>query len=201
MVSATLTRGYFEKHVDAIVLKRPTWMGPSPKMRQAERQLQWSRGTIRSVDPVAYFQAWLTPNAIRQEQVNINGEVHSLRRRTLYTFANHLPFDVAELRRGEDLCGRVHVIHDRLNAESMIPEIWVPRSIRRLGYGRYLESVACRLAIDVGTSRTRLLLNEADASEIGQPRAVSFAQGVGYQWTSVGMRRPNVVGTAAKDLR
>jgi hypothetical protein len=46
-----VTRSYFEKHVDAIVLRRPTWIGPSPKMSQAERQLQWSRGTIKSVDP------------------------------------------------------------------------------------------------------------------------------------------------------
>jgi GNAT superfamily N-acetyltransferase len=196
-----VTRSYFEKHVDAIILKRPTWIGPSPKMSQAERQLQWSRGTIKSVDPVAYFEAWFTPNPIRHEQVTINGDAHNLRRRMLYTFANHLPFDVVELRRGEDFCGRMHVIHDRLNAESMVPEIWLPPSIRRLGYGRYLESVACTLATDVGTSRIRLLLNEADAGEIGQPRAVSFAQEAGYEWTSVEMRRPNIVGTAAKDLR
>jgi GNAT superfamily N-acetyltransferase len=119
----------------------------------------------------------------------------------LYTFANHFPFDVVELRHDDDLCGRMHVVHDRLNTESIISEIWVPPSIRRLGYGRYLESVGCNMATDVGTSRIRLLLNEADASEIGQPRAVSFAEKAGYQWRSVDTRRPNIVGVAAKGIR
>ena len=119
----------------------------------------------------------------------------------LYTFANHLPFDVVELRNGEDLCGRMHVIHDRPNAQSIIPEIWIAPTVRRLGYGRYLESVGCNLATDVGASRIQLLLNEADASEVGLSRAVSFAENTGYQWEPADMRRPNIVGTATKGMR
>ena len=116
----------------------------------------------------------------------------------LYTFANHLPFDVVELRNGEDLCGRMHVIHDRPNAQSIIPEIWIAPTVRRLGYGRYLESVGCNLATDVGASRIQLLLNEADAR---WPVARGFVRRNTGTNEPADMRRPNIVGTATKGMR
>jgi len=191
---------YFNAHVDSVILNRPTWMGSSPAMDEKMKTLAWRRGTPGQIDQDIYAEAWHTPNRIKAKTVMLNDGQHDIRRRMLYTFAKGLPFDIVEIREGEDLRGRLHLVHDLQSRLSTATELWVPPSSRRGGYGTYLLSLAEELASGVSSQRLRFLLHEADAGELGRGRATAFAESAGLQWTWNSTSLPVTVGYAQKTI-
>lgn len=192
---------YFRGHVDCVLLTRPTWLGPSPEMNKTERALAWQRRKPGQFDPDIYAEAWGTPNRIKVKTVMLNNEGHDVRRRMLYTFAEGMPFDVVEIRKGDDFRGRLHLVHDRRNRVSTATEFWVPPSSRRCGYGSYLLSIANELAGFASSSHVRYLLYEADASEAGLTRATTFARSNGLAWTPQDTKLPVTVGYAERAVQ
>jgi GNAT superfamily N-acetyltransferase len=191
---------YFDAHVDSVLLTRPTWLGPSPEMSKAERAIAWRQGTPGRIDPDIYAKAWGTPNRTKAKTVTLNNEEHDVRRRMLYTVAG-LPFDVVDIRKENDLRGRLHLVHDRPNKVSTATELWVPPPSRRRGYGSYLLSIADELARLASTTQVRYLLHQADASEVGSARAKDFARSRGLTWTPQERRRPVTIGYADRAVQ
>ncbi|WP_405993073.1 hypothetical protein [Streptomyces sp. NBC_00986] len=195
-----ISRAYFEAHVDAATAVRPAWVGPSPVMDRAKKEIAWKRGIPNSADLTPILDAWMTPNPIKAKIVQLLGRQHDVRRRMLYTVWDAMPFDIVEIREGAEFRGRLHIVHDRRQAVSTFTEFWVPPGCRRQGYGRYLLRIGEDLASDAGTTQVRLPLREADASAVGRSRAEAFATACNYMWAWGSSRRPNIVGIGAKHL-
>jgi len=193
-------RLFFEAHVDDVILRRPAWLGPSPAMDREARRRAWQAGTAGAVNYEVWEASWATPNSIKTKEVSISEVPHQLRRRMLYSFANGQPFDVVELRLHEALCGRLHAVHDRSTQLTTLMELWVPPDRRRRGYATFLLAAAEELAINVGSTMIRLVLHEADASEVAESRAPGFAAAAGYAWKSTERRRPNLAGQGVRAL-
>lgn len=191
---------YFERHVRDAILHRPTWIGHSPAMDARIRELAWKKGMPKATDLAVWLEAWgSSPNSTKGKSIEINGVTHSLAGKMLFTFAG-LPFDIVEIRHGEDLKGRVHVAHDRQRSRSTGWELWVPKPSRRQGYGSALVEVAQDLCLRAGTNTLDLVLHEADATPIGYGRAKAFATALGYGWRDTLGRRPMTHGMAVKIL-
>jgi GNAT superfamily N-acetyltransferase len=181
------------------MLRRPTWLGPSPKMDRKARELSWTQGNPGSIDPTVFARAWGAPNRIKRKTVQLHSRPHNMSRRMNYSFWRGFPLDIVELREGEVLRGRFHLLHNRDINESTLTEIWVPPSCRRRGYGTFLLSVADELAAMVDAATLRLVLNEADASPRARERALSFTSSAGYAWDHANLRRPNILGIAKRE--
>ncbi|MFE4622109.1 GNAT family N-acetyltransferase [Streptomyces mirabilis] len=195
-----IPRAYFEAYVDCATALRPAWVGPSPLMDKAKKEIAWKRGNPNGLDPTPMLDAWMTPNPIKAKTVEHQGRPHQVRRRMLYTLWNATPFDAVEIREGAEFRGRIHLTHNRRQGVSTFRELWVAPAHRRQGYGSYLIREGEELAADAGTTWTHILLREADASAVGLPRAQAVAMACGYGWASDSSRRPNLVMAGVKAL-
>jgi GNAT superfamily N-acetyltransferase len=194
-----MSRSYYERYAEDVMLLRPTWMGPSPTMSSRIRQIAWARGTPGVDDITMWPEAWKrSANRIKAKTISLHGRRHEVRRRVLYNCSG-LPYDVAEIREGQELKGRLHLVHDRSNGVSTAWEFWVPKELRRRGYGTALFEVAQELAGYTRTNVLRVPLHEADGSAVGIARAQSFAARLGCRWEEVhGGPRPVTMGVAIK---
>ncbi len=195
-----LTRDYYELYADDVTLRRSTWVGPSPAMDTALREAAWRQGTPGAYDARLWRRCWMAGNRPQAKVVLVGGRPHKVVRRMLSTFAG-LPFDVVELREGDRLKGRLHLVHDRAQGVSTAWEFWVPKEVRRLGYGTALLTVARELAGFVRTNRIAIVLHEADATDLGRTRAKAFAASVGGRLTALDSRRPVVRGRLETSLQ
>ncbi|MBM9505034.1 GNAT family N-acetyltransferase [Actinacidiphila acididurans] len=186
----SISREYFENHVDSAALLRPAWIGPSPKMDNRIRELSKERNKELK-DPDIYLDAWMTPNRPSQEPATRNGHRVELAKRMLYRFSDNTPLEVVEARENGRFVGRMHILHSRKQRISSIEELWIHPAVRRQGHGSTLTAYGVLLARRFGSRLVRLLLHEADASELGIERAKKFAGSLGCEWMEYGRTRPN----------
>ncbi|TLM83479.1 GNAT family N-acetyltransferase [Pseudarthrobacter sp. NamE5] len=189
-----LSRSYFEKHVDLILAVRPAIFGPSLKLDNAWKAYTWQQGRPGQFYLSDLRDLWFTENAIRAKIVTLNNTEHSVARRQLFDFHNR-PFEIVELRVGNELCGRLHLIHNFSEGKSLIDELWVPPQSRRNGYGTYLAELAVELSQG---RRLHARLHEADSQGYGLSRAEDFADKVGYTCEYLSTTRPNLALAATR---
>lgn len=192
-----ISRDYFETHVDLVLVSRSSVCGPSPAMASELARRRWRSGHL-TAEPSAreLVEAWLKPSPFRSYRVDHRGEQLAVATRTL-TSATGLRMDVLEARSGRQFIGRVH-LHHGAGLETVADEFWVTPVRRRQGYGGLLLGVAETIAREEGAESLRLLLHETDAAR--KERGRGFATAMGYTWTEVAERRPNLVGVADKSL-
>jgi GNAT superfamily N-acetyltransferase len=193
-------REFFEAHVDSVNLTRPAWLGFSPAMEQAVVAGAPSFRNFGALSREAFQEYWKTGNRKDRYHVLVNRETCEIRHRELITLARGDRYDVVEIRERGEFRGRMHVQHDDVRDISTLTELWVPPGHRRRGFGTVLLRAGERYARKAGSTRVWLPLHDADAGEVGHPRAEVFAQSVGYKWRLRQRKRPNYEALGTRDL-
>ncbi len=188
---------FFDAHVDSVVVRRAAHVGPSRAMEEKMRAEAWGVGEAGRSTFARFLHSWTTNNVLRAKSVSVDGRCLDVLMRELLDLSLCNAFRALELRDGDELIARAH-LQEASDGTGRVTEFWVPPVARRRGYGRYLEGEIVALCRAVGYPSLSLVLNEADASEVGIARARGFASALDYEIEFVGGRRPNTVATATK---
>ncbi|MER8116463.1 GNAT family N-acetyltransferase [Streptomyces sp. NPDC094031] len=156
--------------------------------------------TFGHLEREACVEGWRTPNSKKRRQAQVREATYQFTHRELITLARGERYDIVEVRERGDFRGRMHIQHDDGQRISTFTELWVPREYRRRGIGTALLQAGEIYARAAGSDRVRLPLHEADASDIGRPRAEGFALTNGYAWKRKVSRRPNYDGLGVKSF-
>ncbi|SHN37861.1 GNAT family N-acetyltransferase [Actinacidiphila paucisporea] len=148
----------------------------------------------------AFQEYWKTDNPMDRHHLLLNGGTCEIRHRELITLAHGDRYDVVEVRERGEFRGRMHVQHDYVRDVSTLTELWVPPGHRRRGFGTVLLRAGESYAREAGSTRVWLPLHDADAGEVGRPRAEAFAQSGGYKWRWRQRKRPNYEALGTRDL-
>lgn len=196
----TISRAYFENHVDAVWAERKAWLGPSPAARDCLRPRgRWLKEAAPGT-PEAVAREWLTGNRRKAKQITIAGHPFEVTMRETSSAREGAPqLDIVSLRRGGGrIVGRAHVLHRRDVPLSVLEELFVHPEERRRGYGAGLDELAADIARRRGQRPLKTLLHEADATAAGH--AIAFAEARGYRWVDRTSRRPNVSGFGVRAI-
>ncbi len=189
-----ITRGYFEKHVDAVLTRWSAAGGPS----QALNRCMERETTLRLPEEERFVHCWAEArNVFWTQQVSTDTQTFTMLNWVVYSMDTGGPVEVIEVRDGDEAVGRAHCF---LGDEPTLRELFVLPTRRREGIGTLITETAAQWMRDMGYSDLRAWLREADARQrvIGGPLAL--AASLGASWEDVAMRRPNVVKIARRRL-
>jgi GNAT superfamily N-acetyltransferase len=189
-----ISREFFEKAVESVVVAWPGELGFSPTNHDALEALNSSRPGY--ADAIA--KVWLMPSKPTLEIRAFLDRPHELWHWRLYSLTSTRSVVVIQIHNGVRGVGRVHVFVDQQKA--CIEELFVWPSLRRRGYGRILESLAGSVAAEAGCQMMIGLLREADAQPRQRAITEAFGSALGYAWTDAPSTRPNIVAVASHGL-
>jgi GNAT superfamily N-acetyltransferase len=197
-----ISEEYFDRHIREVWVSRPSWIGWSPAMEHAleERALtQGDPGLPTLADVVA---TWMTPNPRFRTTQDVAGrEIIVRTRRVLASHADSAPLNLVDIADETGLLGRAHALLPRDTDEVVVEELFVSPVARERGLGSSLLRIVEERASAEGKTSMTVLLHEADASEVGLPRALAFGRARGFDWEFSASSRPCVVALARKELR
>ncbi len=186
-----LSRDYLDQYLVEAWLTRNATVGPSrfiyKRLMEAKRQQEMVR-------------VWLTPNPrSRRRGKRLRHGYQLILYETLSVTAE-CPVQVIELRTGFGVrVAWLHVYHlGWPSRTSIMKELFVWPSFRRLGYATLLESVAAANAEAWSSERMQIVLHELDAQPMARDAAERFGQRCGYRWHWHGSDRPRVEAIGEK---
>lgn len=105
-----ISRLYFEQNVNAVWLKRPSWIGWSPGMADALDELARKEGSPPSPSDAAVAKAWVTPNRSMAKEAIVNGSQCRFRVRQVLGSTSETPLiDVIQVATEDTRLGRAHL--------------------------------------------------------------------------------------------
>lgn len=196
-----ISEEYFERHVDSVIVVRPSYTGAAPAMIPRLMAEHWEAGRPRAFNPQVWARSWGEPNPRLMGTLVINGTKYERFRRPVFSLAAreqpvHI-FDLVDRGRG---IGRFHLVEPDDEGNAVLQELWIDPTRRRQGFGSALEDQATRLARSLGASRIIAPLFEADARPQNRDVADVFARRRAYRWKPAEGRRPIVICRAEKHL-
>jgi len=190
----TLTRQYAERYMNDAWLGRNARVGPTAFNYSRLNQARDNRDFART---------WMLENPRWQKRFRHRSLGHQLVNYEALSVAEACRVDVVELRLGTGV--RVgwalvfHLLKDN-KPTSIIKELYVWPTSRRLGYGRILEETACDLARLRRSEQIEVLFHEADALLPVRAAGRRFGQHQGYTWMWRRHERPGLVAIGRKAL-
>ncbi len=185
-----LTPSVFNQCVDDLQMTRSCCVGPSPAMDQSL--------TDQGKEP-DFARAWGEPNPFWAAPVEIGGRACLA---VLYAWRSlvgpRILCQSVDLRSADGhRIAWVHVAHDEERGLSTITDLFVWPSERRGRLGTWLEDHAALLSRAAGSTRMRLLVDEADWQPRLRAAALAFGSAAGYVTSGDG-HRSFVVRTRAR---
>jgi GNAT superfamily N-acetyltransferase len=192
-----LTRSYFEKHVQAVWLTRPSYLGWSPRMDDELSKLASNEEAPGDPSEAAVAIAWMTPNRPTTKNVSVNGLRCRIRMRQVLSSVKGRPLvEMVDISSDEEILGRVHLELPAASNAAIVHELFVHPSHRRRAIGTALVRLAEDRARSAGRRSLSVILHEADNSPDGADRARAFLASVGYALTpDSSVAAPFVLGT------
>jgi GNAT superfamily N-acetyltransferase len=190
----TLTREYAERYMN------DAWLGLNARV--GPTAFNYSRLT-QAGDSRDFARAWMLENPRWRKRFRHRGRGHQLVNYEALSIADACRVDVIELRLGIGVrVGWAVVFHLLKNNQptSVIKELYVWPTSRRLGYGRILEETACDLARLRRSEQIEILFHEADALLPARAAGRRFGDHQGYSWMWRSHKRPSLVAIGRKAL-
>jgi GNAT superfamily N-acetyltransferase len=190
-----LSRDYFEAYVDLVMVRWYALGGPSRAFQRCLDRLDTQR--LPKNEHLAH--CWPAPNSFQQGTEQINGIPHTVLYWEVTSLQTGCTVDVLEVRDPQQVVGRAHIYHE--DDKSSLRELFILPSLRRRGYGSFLEDIAVTRTRDYGHTELELWLHEDDARSRVRATAEHFGESRSYCWRQVSMRRPNVVAIGTKEIQ
>jgi GNAT superfamily N-acetyltransferase len=192
-----MSRTYFERYVDNVMVLWMSSTGSSPAMFEALKRGLGRRSRTRIEDFKKY---WATPNDASETDTTIGRKSYTLLRWSVVSLEGWEEVEVFEMRNPFRTFARAHLWYSNDGGPAVVKELFVDPVSRRRGVGAFLEAALCEAARERKASAIELWRDEADGYHPDSDQVETFFHSRGWSWEPVDRTRPVITAIARKEL-